>query len=147
MSQFVYATCRLLVEHFRNIDSLDSNGLGFHSRLFSHILHPEEKFILEGCSEGAIARRPTRLEHLVPCVVLFTETKRLLREGRLTGDEIAKLLQKNWRVARITKAEQELLDNVHKSTMPTGWDYETGSPLARLLIAKIELKEHKQCAT
>lgn len=142
MSQFVYATCQLLVEHFKNINSLDSNGLGFHSRLFSHVLHPEEKFILEGRTEGVIAGEPSRLEHLVPCVLLYTETKRLLKEGRLSSDEIAKLLQRHWRVARITKIEQELLDNKHglKSTMPVGWDYETGSTLARLNVAEIKLK-------
>ncbi len=141
MSKFVYATSRLLVEHFKNIHSLDSGGLGFHSRLFSHALHPEEKFILEGQSQGVIAGEPSRLEHLVPCMVLFTETTRLLKEGRLTSDEIAQLLQKHWRVARITKKEQETLDNERglKSSMPPGWNYETGSTLARLEAAKIVL--------
>lgn len=142
MSQFVRATCRLLVEHFNNITTLDSNGCGFHSRVFSHVLHPEEKFILEGYSAGALTGQPTRLEHLVPCIVLFNETKRLLDEGKLTRDEIAQLLQKHWRVARITQSEQQTLDYIHKlkTTMPIGWKYETDSTLARLEVAHIKLQ-------
>jgi len=143
MSQFIIATCNLLVEHFSNIMLIeDSNGYGFNSRVFSHLLHPEEKFILEGYSLGAISGEPIRLEHLVPCKVLYNETRRLLTEGQLSKHEIALLLQKHWRVAYITKSEQEKLDSQYKlkTIMPSEWVYETGDTLARLKVAKIELQ-------
>ncbi len=141
MTQFITATCLLLVEHFLNIKANPSE-YGFNSRVFSHVLHPEEKFILEGCSAGTIAGEPSRLEHLVPCIVLYNETKRLLADGKLSKTEIASLLQKHWRVARITKEEQRRLDYECKlkMSMPEGWVYETGDTLARLKVAKIELQ-------
>lgn len=139
MTQFITATCLLLVDHFLNIKS-NPTGYGFNSRVFSHVLHPEEKFILEGCSAGTIAGEPSRLEHLVPCLVLYNETQRLLANGKLSKVEIALLLQKHWRVARITHEEQKRLDSKHKQTMPKGWVYETGDTLARLKVAGIKLQ-------
>lgn len=140
MKEFHSATCRLLVDHFYNIANLDSNGYGFNSRIFTHILHPENKFILAGYSQESLQTGERQLEHIVPCKVLYEETRRLLSEGRLTRVEISELLQKHWRVAYISSRERKCLDSKHKCDMPIGWCFETGDTLERLKLANIQLE-------
>ena len=139
----VYKTCLLLVTHFRNLLVHSEDNLGFHTRIFSHFLHPEEKFVFAGKSKMVTSDTPTHPEHVVPCAVLINECKRLINEGQLSYSQIAKLLRKHWRLARITKAEQAKLDFElgHKSTMPSGWRFETGNTFERFRLAEIELLE------
>ena len=139
----VYKTCLLLVTHFRNLLVHSEDNLGFHTRIFSHFLHPEEKFVFAGKSKMVTSDTPTHPEHVVPCAVLINECKRLINEGQLLDSQIAKLLRKHWRLARITKAEQAKLDFElgHKSTMPSGWRFETGNTFERFRLAEIELLE------
>ena len=138
----VFKSSLLLVRHFRNLLNYGNENLGFNSRIFSHFLHPEEKFVFVGKSEKVTNETPTHPEHVVPCAFMINECKRLIVEGRLSETQIAELLQKHWKIARITKAERVYLDFElgHKSTMPEGWNFETGDTFERLNLAKIVLQ-------
>ncbi|MGJ0483974.1 MAG: hypothetical protein ACR65R_05490 [Methylomicrobium sp.] len=137
--EIVYRTCKTVVRHIRNHVEEDRGGI--HTRLFSHILHPENDFVCLGKSSATNSSEDTHPEHVVPCVVLVEETRRLIREGQLTDDDIAKLLQKHWKIALITKNEARTIDYElgYKSTMPEGWCFETGDTLARLRAANINI--------
>ncbi len=131
-NDLVTETCLLLVRHFKNLVAHD--GAGFHTRIFSHILHPEKEFLFIGSSKEALLEGNIHPEHVVPCAVLIGECCRLLNEGK---DEvyIAGLLEKHWKIAHITKDQAERLDKKPinlKSTMPEGWRFESGNTLARL---------------
>lgn len=140
-SDIVYETCLLLVTHFRNLVQLSKNGYGFNSRIFSHILHPEKEFVYAGQSEKVTTETPTRPEHVVPCAVLRDECKRLIKAGTHSDEQIAQLLQKHWKIAIITKKEQETLDFElgYKSIMPNSWTFETGNTFERFKRANIIL--------
>lgn len=142
-SDIVYETSLLLVTHFRNLIRLSKNGYGFNSRIFSHMLHPEKEFIYAGRSEKVTAETPTHPEHVVPCAVLRDECKRLIKAGTHSDEQIALLLQKHWKIAIITKKEQETLDfnsNLgYKSKMPVDWTFETGDTFERFKRANIIL--------
>jgi hypothetical protein len=135
----VQKTCHLLVCHFRNL--LEYGDFGFHTRLFSHMLHPEHRFVFAGRSQAVTNDTPTHPEHVVPCATLITECQRLISEGALSDEEIAALLHKHWKVAAITKKEQQRLDYAHgfKSKMPPGWRFEDGDTFARFAVAGIVL--------
>ncbi len=139
----VRATCLLLVQHFRNLMELSDSGYGFHTRIFSHILHPEHRFVYAGQSEQVTADTPTHPEHVVPCATLIEECKRLISTGTHTDEQIANLLQKHWKLAIITKKEQMMLDYDHgyKSTMPKNWSFETGDTFERFKLANINLRQ------
>lgn len=134
----VLKTCTLLVAHFRNLHEQGSKG--FHTRLFSHMLHPEQHFVFAGRSAAVQPGIPTHPEHVVPCAVLISECRRLITEGA-TDAHIAALLAKHWKVATITKKEQQDLDSKlgFKSRMPPGWRFEDGDTFARLHAAEITL--------
>lgn len=136
----VYQTCILLVAHFRNLIH-HGKDLGFHTRLFSHMLHPEDQFVFAGRSIKVGADTPTHPEHVVPCAMLITECQRLIREDNCSDEEIARLLQKHWKVATISKDEQTRLDFELKlkSKMPPGWTFENGDTFARFSLAEIRL--------
>jgi len=81
------------------------------------------------------------LEHVVPCGYMMYELERLIKEGKHSDEELARALQKNWKVADLTEEETQKL-NVElklKSTMPEGWDFMTGNPEDRLTQAGIKL--------
>ena len=61
-TQIVLKTCILLVSHFRNLH--ENKGLGFHTRLFSHILHPEREFVFAGRSVNVNQDTDTHPEHI-----------------------------------------------------------------------------------
>jgi len=137
---FVYDTALVLVNHFQNC--IDSGNEGIHSRLFSHILHPEKDYILCGQSQAVKDKSPIHPEHVVPCAVLRNESFRLLKEGK-SHEYIAKLLSKHWRLAYISKAQANFLDSKDglnlKYSMPQGWCLEKGDTFARLNEAGIKL--------
>ena len=137
--EIVRKTCILLVSHFRNLG--EYGDLGFNSRIFSHMLHPERHFVSAGISQSVKDGTPTHPEHLVPCATLITECKRMIREGIHSDETIASLLQRHWKVATITKEERDRLDFrlKYKSTMPPGWRFEDGDTFARFIEAEIIL--------
>lgn len=73
-----------------------------------------------------------RLEHVVPCRTLIVELRRLVIQNFMPDDQIAALLQKNWKVAWITKDQAKQIDKHYKSEMPNGWKFESGDAMARL---------------
>ena len=102
-TQIVLKTCILLVSHFRNLH--ENKGLGFHTRLFSHMLHPEREFVFAGRSVNVNQDTDTHPEHIVPCAVLISECRRMISQGA-TDEQIAPLLAKHWKIATITVAEK-----------------------------------------
>lgn len=146
--EIVYQTCLLLVQHFRNL--LNAGDVGFHSRIFEVMLHKEYDFVGIGKSASVTKDAATHPEHVVPCAWMIREVKRLIGDGNLTDAEIAKLLQKHWKVAKITKEEASRLDSKepkgrgYKDTMPPGWRFETGKTLARLEAGEITLIPDEQ---
>lgn len=143
----VYATCLLLVKHYRNLVAYKKNTgekLGYHSRIFKHMLHPEENFCYVGKSEKAVLENNPKNEHpehVVPCAYMMYELESLIEEGKHSDEELARALQKNWKVANISKEEATKLNSELKlkSTMPEGWDFMTGNPEDRLTQAGIKL--------
>lgn len=135
----VFKTCQLLVSHFRNLVELDT--WGFNSRIFEYMLHPENRFVFAGTSVSVSSETKTHPEHVVPCAFMIEECKRMIREKLHKDDEIAALLQRHWKVATITKEEQERLDFQLglKSKMPPNWRFEDGDTYARLKLAGITL--------
>ena len=123
-------------------------GSGWNTDIFIHLLNKkEEELISMGESEAIKAnnlmKKDTHLEHIVPRLILLLETRKLIEKGRLTDEKIARLLQKHWKVARISREEQQKLDLKNeldlKQTMPEGWTFEKGDTLERLKIAGIIL--------
>lgn len=137
-AELLASTCRLVFSHVRNVDR--HGGAGLHTRLFSHLLHPEEQFVFAGRSTRLANGEASRLEHVAPCAVLLSEIRRLIELG-VSDETVASMLARHWRVARITKAEQECLDHdfALKATMPTGWSLEKGDTFARFTAAGITL--------
>jgi predicted GIY-YIG superfamily endonuclease len=137
----LYETCLILVKHFENILKLSETGHGFTTRVFNHILHPEHIFVYAGTSTKVTEKTQTHPEHVVPCAVMIKECQRLILAGTHTHEEIAVMLKKHWKLAIITKAEQEFIDYElkYKSTMPSGWNFETGDTFERLRLANIQL--------
>ena len=135
----VYRTCLVLTRHIRN--QVEENRNGNHTRIFSHLLHPEIDFVYLGKSTKVTPETNTHPEHVVPCAVLLLETRRLIEESKIRDDEIAKLLQKHWKIAIITKEEANILDRDlgYKSIMPIGWSFEHGDTMARLKEGNITL--------
>ena len=135
-SQILDKTCLLLVSHFRNL-----GARSIHTRLFSHMLHPEAGYVFIGRSQAIGPETPTHPEHVVPCAVLVTECQRMLREGVHAEEQIAALLKRHWKVALITKEEQRRLDCElqYKSKMPPGWRFEDGDTFDRFKRAGIVL--------
>ena len=136
----IYRTALQLVDHFS--DCLQTAGRGVHSRIFSHLLNPEQEFVAIGQSQEVIDGAPSHVEHIVPCAVLIKESCELIKNGE-PREKIAKLMVKHWKIAYISKEQAKNLDTKDglnlKNTMPKGWDYKTGDTKARLNEAKIDL--------
>jgi hypothetical protein len=139
--QVVYRTALQLVEHFS--DCLQTEKRGVHSRIFSHLLNPEQYFVAIGQSQEVIDGAPPHVEHIVPCAVLINESFKLI-ENNEPKEDIAKLIVKHWKIAIISKEQAKHLDTKEglglKNTMPEGWDYKTGNTYARLEVAGIKLQ-------
>jgi len=134
--EYVYETCLLLVKHFRN-SLMESRPV--HSRIFEHILHPEINYVLVGESEAVRLGGEKHPEHVVPCATLMTECRRLIKENWFDED-IAKLLQKHWKIVHISKDEANYLDSKDglnlKWNMPSEWRFENGDTFERLRRAE-----------
>ncbi|MCF7977140.1 MAG: hypothetical protein K9L82_03840 [Chromatiaceae bacterium] len=138
--ELVYLTSLLLVKHFKNL--VGAGNIGFNSRIFQHMLHWEYEFVGIGQSVDVIDGVDVHPEHVVPCAVMIDECRRLIEEKQLSDEEIAKFLQKHWKIVKITKEQARYIDFQlgYKSKMPSGWKFETGETLARLTEANIDIK-------
>ena len=143
-NELVFQTCLLLVRYFTNLVEYEkSTGtrIGYHSRIFDPLLHPQEQFIFLGKSEKLLDGVQSRIEHVVPCAYMIEKLEGLINENKYTQEELAHALQKNWKVAHITKEEADFMDFdlKLKSTMSEDWDFMTGRPEIRLESAGIKL--------
>lgn len=134
-----YRACRVLISLFR--DQIESGKNCVHSRIFNYVLHPEKDYVGCGVSLEARAGDSLHNEHIVPCIVLIKECFRLIKEKNHSDDEIAKLLQKHWKIATISKNEAKQLDSELKlkSKMPEGWRFEDGDTFARIKLAGVKI--------
>ncbi len=139
--QIVHRTCLIIVRHIRN--HVEEGRGGIHTRLFSHILHPEVEYVYAGRSPEVVVDSDIHPEHVVPCSVLVDETRRLIIEDKANVKEIeiAQLLQRHWKIAFITKKQAHDIDVRlgYKSNMPLGWCFETGDTFERLKLARIKV--------
>lgn len=105
-----------------------------HTRLFDPLIH--EGYINVGKSK----KGGGHVEHLVPCALLRNRAFEMYWDNK-TVEDVAKMLERFLRIAHIAPEEARRLDIElgHKTTMPPGWDFETGSVMARLEAAGIEL--------
>jgi hypothetical protein len=137
--EIVFRACKALVGLFR--DQIESGRRCVHSRIFNYVLHPEEEYVQCGRSRALKAGDKPHPEHVVPCKVLQDECFRLIEHGTLTDSEIATLLQRHWKIAKITKEEARRLDSEMKlkSSMPGNWRFEDGDTFARFEVANISI--------
>ncbi len=138
--QILYRTCQVIVNLFRN--QIEEERECVHTRIFNFILHPEHEYVHCGISDMVCDSTKKHPEHVVPCLVLVNETFRLIKEKILSDDEIARLLQKHWKIVTITKEEAKRIDSklCLKSKMPEGWKFEDGDTFKRLNLAGIKYK-------
>lgn len=82
----------------------------------------------------------TRIEHLVPMVYMSACAADMFKKGR-SEEDVARMLERCYRTAIILKKEADCIDFKKglKTTMPDGWDCETGDVKARLEAAGIQL--------
>jgi len=91
--QIVLRASEVIVRIVRN--HVEENRGGFHTRLFEHVLHPERHFVCIGKSQEAalIPESEVHPEHVVPCLELFMQVKRLVQENKIPDHEISALLK------------------------------------------------------
>jgi hypothetical protein len=106
-----------------------------HSRLFDTLVY-DDYITLPNSKRGCGHR-----EHVVPCAYIRDLAFRMFTAER-SIDDVAVMIGRLLRIAFITHEEALRIDVGcgMKSTMPPGWDPETGSILARLDAAGIELE-------
>lgn len=110
-----------------------------HTRLFDSLV--PDCHIVTGKSKNGGGHK----EHLVPCVLLRNRAFEMYWDGQ-TEKDVAEMLGKFLRIAKITRAEAHYLDHELfkgiklKTDMPAVWNWETGSVMARLEEAGIELE-------
>lgn len=105
-----------------------------HSRLFDTLIHTP--LITLGTSSNGSGH----IEHVVPCVVIRDEAFAMFWEGKPL-DDVEKMVGRLLRIAHITKEEARHIDYQLglKTSMPPGWDLETGAITARLDAGGIAL--------
>lgn len=112
-----------------------------HSRLFDTLIYTVPVI-------GTSRKGGGHKEHLVPCALLrdlafqmFWEGESIKKDVAETEKEVAKMLKRLLCIAYITPAEARFLDHdlKFKTIMPLNWNFETGSIMARLEEAGIEL--------
>lgn len=140
----IYQTSLVLVEHFLNYIEQKKAGvrLGVHSRILSHILHPEAEFVAVGKSQAVVNGATPHPEHIVPCSTIIWESIRLLEEGK-SKHYVAELITKHWKIVLISDSERIFIDTKKglnlKSNMPKNWNFETDDSFARLDLAGIKV--------
>jgi hypothetical protein len=137
--EILLRACKALVFNFAN--QVEEGRDVVHTRIFNYFLHPEGRYVYYGASAFVTDDTENHPEHAVPCAVLINECFRLLKEDKLSHDQIAHLLKKHWKIVRITKEESKKLDFElgYKSKMPDGWSFEEGDTFERFKLGKIEL--------
>lgn len=139
INQYIKSTCDLIIQHVKNIITLQENinkPWGYSSRLMEHLFHPENELLFKGYSKNifnnksAMAIKPWK-EHIVPMAYVFNNLWVLIESNELSDAELSKILQRNLGVAHISYEEQKKLDTKFsglKTNMPNGWCLKTGDP-------------------
>ena len=79
INQYIKSTCDLIIQHVKNIITLQENinkPWGYSSRLMEHLFHPENELLFKGYSKNifnnksAMAIKPWK-EHIVPMAYVF----------------------------------------------------------------------------
>ena len=86
-NKLIFQTCLLLVGHITNlVEHEKSTGIriGYHSRIFDALLHPQEHFISLGKSERLLDGVQGRIEHVVPCAYIVEKLEELIKEQKYT---------------------------------------------------------------
>ena len=81
-NKLIFQTCLLLVGHITNlVEHEKSTGIriGYHSRIFDALLHPQEHFISLGKSERLLDGVQGRIEHVVPCAYIIEKLEELIK--------------------------------------------------------------------
>jgi len=105
---------------------------GMNSNLFQRVIHDEWVCVGKSKSGGGYK------EHVVPCVYLAEESKKMFVDGR-TVEDVARFLEKNFKIVEITIEEAGRLDSKKsglKQKMPPDWD--RTDEFARLRACEIE---------
>lgn len=135
LRQRVFERAAWVLRHFWEEQQDDENREArVHTRLFDPLI--PEGYINAGQSKNG----GVHIEHLVPCALLRDHAFKMYWEGKAVKD-VAEMLGRFLRIAHITSAEAHHLDHELglKTTMPDGWNCETGSVMARLEAGGIEL--------
>ncbi|NOS93418.1 MAG: hypothetical protein HOO85_03190 [Methylotenera sp.] len=112
-----------------------------HSRLFDVIIG-SPRVIGKSINGGG------HKEHLVPCALIRDRAFQMYWDGKDANrdileveKEVAQMLEKYLAIAHITREEARKLDVdcKWKTTMPKGWDWDTGMIDARLKEAGIDI--------
>lgn len=136
LRQRAFERTALVLHHFwEEQKDLEPRAARVHSRIFE-VLIPMDHVVVMGRSVNGDGY----LEHVVPCAVIRDLAFKMFWDNKTVHD-VAQMIGRLLRVAHITKEEARQLDYAHrlKDRMPDGWNDETGSVMARLEIAGIEL--------
>jgi len=112
-----------------------------HTRLFDPLV-PDCHIVIGKSKKGG------HKEHLVPCVMLRDRAFQMFSERKAEKEiaeiekDVAEMLGRFLRIAHIHTDEARFLDHECelKTTIPPGWNFETGSVMARLEAADIQLE-------
>lgn len=104
------------------------------TRIFDHLISVDHIRI------GKSIRGGGHREHLVPCVKLRDRAFEMFWTNK-TEKDVAEMLERFLRVADIHPSEAHHIDYELKlkQKMPEGWNFETGSVMARLEACGIKL--------
>lgn len=110
-------------------------GSGMDTRFFENPLIHDSMV-----SKGQSVKGGSYREHVVPRALIRDECLKMFNNGATIDEVKEKLMTYLW-IVKITEEEANHLDHIvkHKMTMPDGWVFGEGDPLARLKNAGIEL--------
>ena len=80
-----------------------------------------------------------RIEHVIPTEVVYNHLSNLNKKGSLTPEYVRKLIEGRLVCAIITEQEDLDLNKKYKSSMPDGWNFDTGDLMARYKAVGIEM--------
>ncbi|MEW9570165.1 hypothetical protein ABQJ54_00190 [Rhodanobacter sp. Si-c] len=109
------------------------------TRLLGEPLVPDKYVVVGESIRGSEYR-----EHVIPRLVLCDECLAMFSR-RESIEAVAKFLQENLKIVRISRAERHMLDSSSqlnlRQRMPDDWNFSSGDPFVRLKLANIEFRK------